>query len=125
MIRQTHVTNVMKWYTHIATATMVAARLMPDQVALTAVGAILPDVVENLFMAPHRSLHELAVWLTVFALVPMGMGGIAVGSLHHLILDALTIHGITVFGKRVRWVLNTNNIFHNMSIITLHLLLLL
>ncbi|MEZ0346460.1 MAG: hypothetical protein ABWK01_07905 [Infirmifilum sp.] len=73
-------------------------------------------------MAPHRSLHELALYLALAPLIATGEAGLFLGSVHHILLDALTIHGVHIFGFRVHGPLNTNRAIDNITVILLHLL---
>lgn len=116
----------MKWWAHVLGSAALALALAPREVAaaplLVAVGAILPDVVEKLVGAKHRSLHELALYLAFAA--PLALAGstsLALGMIDHVLTDALTAHGVTVFGFRVRGPLNTNDHFHNLLAVALHL----
>jgi membrane-bound metal-dependent hydrolase YbcI (DUF457 family) len=117
-----------KWWSHIICGTLAALALTPDQLALyplVVLGAVFPDVLEKSVFAPHRSMHEFALYLAFLPVIAMtGMWGFEVAALDHLIVDAMTIHGVTLFGKSVKWYLNTDRLLDNLVPVTMHVALL-
>lgn len=114
----------MKWYTHELCALIVSLLVAPNQLFTSMIGAVFPDVVEKMFFIKHRSLHELAVYLALAPLAFTNLGGLFLGSVHHILLDATTVYGVTFFGKRVRGPFRTDRMIDNMVMIVLHLALL-
>lgn len=117
----------MKWWAHVLCSALLAVALAPGEVAaapvLVAVGAVLPDVLERILGLRHRSLHELAVYLLLTG--PLALAGtvtLALGAVDHILTDALTVHGVTVFGFRVRGPLKTESYAHNALAVAIHLL---
>lgn len=115
----------MKWYTHTACSLLLSLALNPAWVPFTALGSVLPDVFERMVGARHRSLHELMIWLALLPLLATPYAGLALGSIHHVLLDALTVHGVTIAGKRVKGPFNTNRAADNAAALLLHVPVLL
>lgn len=114
-----------KWYVHSACSLILALALQPSWAPAAFIGSTLPDVFEKSIGARHRSLHELMLWLTLLPLMSHPLyGGLALGSLHHILVDALTLHGVTAAGRRLRGPLNTNRPVDNLAVLLLHLPLL-
>lgn len=110
----------MKWYTHIASATVLALAFTPYSVHYAAAAAILPDVLEKVLGLPHRSvyIHNFTFPLMLLPLAMFStLSGIFLGVLDHIVLDALTIHGVYLFDKRIHGFMNTNNKMHNLIVI--------
>jgi len=94
---------------------------------LVLLGAVFPDIAENLLFAEHRSLHELAIYLALPPLfVAAGLPHLlafAYASIDHILVDALTMRGVKVFGRRVCWALKTNRLPDNLVPVLLHVAL--
>lgn len=114
----------MKWVTHqtTAVAAALALHLPPAALVAVAVGAVLPDVLDqrlaglaltrrgrqSLFRAIHRgTTHWFGWWLllSVAALMPSTLAsilrdmalGLSLGGLSHVLLDMLTPAGVPLF----------------------------
>jgi hypothetical protein len=113
---------------HITCGTLAVLALAPDQLVLyplVALGAVFPDVLEKFVFAPHRSMHEFALYLAFLPAIMMtGMWGFEIAALDHLVVDAMTLHGVTFFGRRVRWYLNTDRFLDNLVPVIIHMALL-
>jgi len=113
-----------KWWAHVACATLFVLAVRPSLVLdyyLVIAGAVFPDAVERVVGARHRALHELALYAALLALsAPVGALAFSLAALNHVLVDALTVRGVTVLGRRVRWVLNTNSVLHNLAVVLLH-----
>lgn len=114
-----------KWYAHTACSLMLAIALNPAWVPLALIGSTLPDAVERILGAKHRSMHELMLWLPLLPLLATGYGGLALGAIHHVLLDALTVHGVTAAGRRIRGPFSTSRPLDNLAAILLHMPILL
>lgn len=92
---------------------------------LVMLGAVFPDLLEKSVFAPHRSMHEFALYLAFLPVVAMtDMWGFWIAVIDHLVVDAMTLHGVTFFGKRVKWYLNTNSFIDNLVPVIIHMALL-
>ncbi|MEM1554584.1 MAG: hypothetical protein QXJ72_06860 [Thermoproteota archaeon] len=126
----------MKWITHILSPLLpLIIYVLPysDLASILFIsclaGTVFPDLMETIFHLPHRSriFHETGLYLIL--LVPsiiLGFSTITLFllfALHHLFLDAMTVHGIYVFGKIINGNLNTNSVVDNAMIIMIHTLL--
>jgi len=114
-----------KWWAHILGSVFIALALAPREVAtvpvLVAIGAVLPDAVERMVGARHRSLHELSIYLILTGpLALAGFATLAIGAVDHILTDAMTIHGVTVFGYRLKGPFNTNVWLHNAASVLIH-----
>ena len=120
----------MKWWSHQLSALLLAYAVSPwtpspaPLVPLVLLGAVFPDIVEDLILAEHRSLHELAVYLALPPLLIVAglpdLLAFALASIDHVLVDAMTRRGVKVFGRRVGWVLKTNRLPDNFVPILLH-----
>lgn len=109
----------MKWVTHQAGALAIAVWFQADvlQLAAMVLGSLVPDLIEQvlsgrnrmLFFKIHRGLfHWFGLYLCLFAVsfsLPRGterilLGGVAVGALSHLLLDALNPGGVPMLPLR-------------------------
>jgi membrane-bound metal-dependent hydrolase YbcI (DUF457 family) len=119
-----------KWWSHEVNALLLVYTLVPEHLALAPsvlLGAVFPDIIENLLLARHRSLHELAIYLAlppvlIIAGAPC-MVGFALAAIDHILVDAMTRQGVKVFGKRVRWILEAKRLPDNFVSIILHMAL--
>lgn len=124
----------MKWYIHITCITLILAtisRFFPltlGFILFSLIGSILPDLLEPLLGLPHRSkyVHNLVattplILLGVFSEWIMALG---LAYAHHIILDATTATGIYICNQKIRGSLRNNNLWHNLLVILVHLLLL-
>jgi membrane-bound metal-dependent hydrolase YbcI (DUF457 family) len=122
-----------KWWSHEVSALLLIYALAPWipasalLVPLVFLGAVFPDIIEDLLFAKHRSLHELAIYLALPPiLVAAGhpyLLAFAYASIDHVLVDAMTKQGVKVFGRRVRWVLKTNRLQDNFVPVLLHAVL--
>jgi hypothetical protein len=117
-----------KWWSHIICGTLAVLAFTPGQLVLyplVMLGAVFPDLLEKSVFAPHRSMHEFALYFAFLPVVAVtDMWGVWIAAIDHLVVDAMTLHGVTFFGKRVRWYLNTNNFIDNLVPVIIHMALL-
>jgi len=120
----------MKWYCHtltILTALITVNSFQPLSLlsALSAlIGSLAPDLIERSLALRHRNkfIHNFltgAITLFVFGIIDSDMAWFGVGYLHHLILD-ITKSGVYAGKRRIRSLLDTSNVFHNVAVILIH-----
>jgi len=132
----------MKWTTHIISSYMLylillkllgnplVLRLSEPEIEvslLILIGAIFPDLIEMLFLLPHRSriFHEFMLYIFLLSLsflvfqstILRIVSGFA---LYHLILDSITKRGVFFFGMQVSGPLNSEGKISNLTVILVH-----
>jgi len=122
-----------RWYAHILSAAALAPLVFPgDGQALAAalLGSVAPDYVESALRLEHRSRwahNVLTGALLLFLPAPLSpvAAAFGLGWLHHVLLDALTVHGVYAGRGMIRGPLRTDNAAHNLLVVALHALPLL
>jgi hypothetical protein len=121
-----------KWPTHIVSSLFITLPwINPLSLPFLVCGSVLPDAIETMLGLKHRNkiTHGIELYLILLAsgaffYSPMLMM-LSFTALHHLFIDAMTLHGVYVLGRNIHGNLNTDSIIDNIAVFILHLFIAL
>jgi len=114
-----------KLFTHAVCAAILSS-LLPLNPVPVIIGGILPDVIDYIFRLQHRNkaTHNILLPLAICLISP-DASALALGLLHHLLLDIVTAQGVYVGPKRVRvGSIHSVSFLANSATILAHIMLL-